>query len=219
MCPFPARSSDQQGFTLIEMLVAVSLLALLGLASALALNSALRSQTIMGTKQDALEQLQRSQRLLSRDLEQLLLRPSRDMSGNVLALELIALPQADDSNDGLILQFFKSGRRVLNPTSANSRLEHVRYRIEAGQLLRETTPLLDPSGSTPWHSAALLEGLTQLQLRFFYRQQWLSQWPPLNLAEGAGSGLLPAAIEIRWQTEQYAEVTQLVLIPGGTDAP
>lgn len=207
------QSKNQRGFTLIEMLVAVSLLALLGLASALALDSALRSQRIMGAKQDALQQLQRSQRLLSRDLEQLLLRPSRDMTGNPLALELIARPQADDSHDGLILQFFKSGRRLLSPTAAHSRLEQVRYRIDSGQLLRDTTPLLDPSGSSPWHSGLLLEGLTQLQLRFFYRQQWHSQWPPLNLA--TTSGALPAAIELRWQTEQYADVTQLVLIPGG----
>ena len=75
------RQDRQRGFTLIEMLVAVGLLSLLGLASALALNSALRSQSIIGAKQDALEQLQRTQRLLSRDLEQLLLRPSRDSFG------------------------------------------------------------------------------------------------------------------------------------------
>lgn len=206
-------ATGQRGFTLIEMLVAVSLLALLGLASALALNSAVRSQSIIGARQDALEQLQRSQRLLSRDLEQLVLRPSRDLLGNELSLELIALPQPDDSNNGLILQFFKTGRRLLHQTSASSRLEQVRYRVEGQQLIRETTPLLDPSGSTPWHAGVLAEEISQLQLRFFHQQQWHSQWPPLSAT--AASGLLPAAIEIQWQTPRFATVTQLILLPGG----
>ncbi|MEH6822969.1 MAG: type II secretion system minor pseudopilin GspJ [Motiliproteus sp.] len=208
----------QRGFTLIEMLVAVSLLALLGLASALALNSALRSQTIIGVKQDALEQLQRTQRLLSRDLQQLLLRPSRDVSGNPLDIDLIAYPQPDTSNNGLILQFFKTGRRLLNQASPSSRLEQVRYRVEDEQLLRETTTLLDPSGSIPWHSGVLLTDISEIDLRFFHRQQWHSQWPPLNQTIGAAATTrqLPAAIEIRWQTPNFVDVSQLILIPGGS---
>ncbi|MFT6913739.1 MAG: general secretion pathway protein J [Motiliproteus sp.] len=207
------RPTRQRGFTLIEMLVAVSLLALLGLASALALNSALRSQTIIGAQQDALEQLQRSQRLLSRDLEQLVLRPSRDLLGTDLSLELIAFAQPDTSNNGLILQFFKTGHRILRQTAASSGLEQVRYRIEDQQLIRETTTLLDPFGSTPWRSGVLSKDVSQIRLRFFHLQKWYTQWPPLNVKEA--NGLIPAAIEIQWQTPRFDRVTQLILIPGG----
>ena len=207
------RQDRQQGFTLIEMLVAVGLLSLLGLASALALNSALRSQSIIGAKQDALEQLQRTQRLLSRDLEQLLLRPSRDSFGNPLDLELIA-QQPEASDNGLLLQFFKTGRRLLKQSSPSSRLEQVRYRVEEQQLIRETTSVLDPAGSTPWHAGVLMDQVTQIQLRFFHQQQWHQQWPPL--AATAGTGLLPAAIEIQWQTARFSDLSQLILIPGGS---
>ncbi|MFT5719913.1 MAG: general secretion pathway protein J [Motiliproteus sp.] len=210
-------STRQRGFTLIEMLVAVSLLALLGLASALALNSALRSQTIIGGQQDALEQLQRSQRFISRDLEQLVLRPGRDLLGNDLSVELIAFAQPDTSNNGLILQFFKTGHRILRHTATSSRLEQVRYRIEDLQLIRETTSLLDPFGSTPWRSGVLAENVSQMRLRFFHQQQWHNQWPPLNQANApiTSRDLIPAAIEIQWQTPRFATVTQLILLPGG----
>lgn len=208
----------QQGFTLIEMLVAVGLLSLLGVASALALDSALRSQAIMTTKQQALEQLQRTQRLLSRDLEQLLLRQGRDPVGDPLTPALIAYPQADPNQNGLLLQFFKTGRRLLNQTTPSSRLEQVRYRIEEQQLWRDTTPMLDPSGSTPWRSTPLLEAITALELRFYHRDQWHSQWPPLNQTRNAAVTVpqLPVAIEIRMQTQNYAEFRQLILIPGGS---
>ncbi|MEH6470372.1 MAG: type II secretion system minor pseudopilin GspJ [Halopseudomonas sp.] len=211
------RSPSQQGFTLIEMLVAVGLLSLLGIASALALNSALRSQTIIGDKQTSLEHLQRSQRLLSRDIEQLVLRQGRDLYGDPLAPALIANNEANASEEGLLLQFFKTGRRMLNRSAIGSTLEQVRYRVEDDQLLRETSSVLDPSVTTPWHSSAILSDITELRLRFFHGNQWHSQWPPLSTAGAAptaGASPMPKAIEIQLQTLKFTDVTQLILIPG-----
>ncbi len=208
--------SQQVGFTLIEALIALALLALLGLASALALSSAMRAQETLDSHQQALDRLQRSQLLLRRDLEQTLARQGRDSLGNPVSNAFIAYPQADSSHQGLLLQLVKSGRRMLGRSTGSTRLEQVRYRLEEGQLLRQTTPLLDPSVDTAWHSTVLLDNLTELRLRFFHGDSWHDQWPPLGLTPSEGSTFittLPAAIEVKLETERYQPIRQLILLP------
>ena len=102
-------SREQTGFTLIEALIALALLALLGLASALALSSAMRAQTVLETHQQRLERLQRSQLLLRRDLEQTVVRQGRDTLGQPLNSAFIANQQADSSQP---LQPLRAGRFV-----------------------------------------------------------------------------------------------------------
>lgn len=200
------------GFTLLEMLVAMALLALLGLAAALTLNSGLRSQQVMGESIESLQRLQLTQQLLRRDLEQLVVRQGRNERGDVRTQVLVA-PAGGDSQ-GLLLDFYKTGRRILSRSSPGSGLERVRYRLRDGQLIRESSPLIDTPVGTKWHSATLLEAVADVDLRFFYNHTWVDQWPPLHGAAGQGSAaMLPQALELTIETDRYGAVAQIVLLP------
>ncbi|MFB8830790.1 type II secretion system minor pseudopilin GspJ [Azotobacter sp. CWF10] len=200
------------GFTLLEMLVAMALLALLGLAAALTLNSGLRSQQVMGESIESLQRLQLTQQLLRRDLEQLVVRQGRNERGDVRTQVLVA-PAGGDSQ-GLLLDFYKTGRRILSRSSPGSGLERVRYRLRDGRLIRESSPLIDTPVGTKWHSATLLEAVADVDLRFFYNHTWVDQWPPLHGAAGQGSAaMLPQALELTIETDRYGAVAQIVLLP------
>jgi general secretion pathway protein J len=202
---------QQQGFTLLEVLVAVALLAMLGLAAALTLNSGLRSKQVLSESIGTLQRLQLAQQLIQRDLEQIVLRRGRGEQGDYRDQIL----RADDrGDDGLLLDFYKTGRRMLQSNTPGSDLEHVRYRLQGGRLTRDSTPLIDSPAGTPWHSATLLDELAGVELRFFYNQDWIDQWPPIRAASGQGSSSrLPDAVEMTLITDRYAAVTQILLLP------
>jgi len=203
------------GFTLLEVMVAMALLAMLGLAAALALNSGMRSQRVVSDSIDALQRLQLTQQLMRRDLEQIVVRRGRGEQGDFRAQVLEAHAGAGDDPQGVILDFYKTGRRILSRQSPGAILEHVRYRFRDGRLMRESSPLLDTPVGTRWHSVTLMEALAGVEVRFFHNGHWVDQWPPVRTtAVGETLMELPAALELSLETERYGPVAQVVLLPG-----
>ena len=201
----------QQGFTLLELLVSVGLLALLGLASALALNSGIRSEELISRRLDVLEQLQTAQQLIRRDLEQAVARYGRDSLGDSRLQVFTANAQADSGDNGMLLTFYKGGRRLLGRQFEGSGLERVQYRLEDRQLIREISPVLDPTKSTPVRSRVLLEEVDEIAINFYVQGLWQSRWPvpnqnpPLNF---------PQALQVQITLQPYGEISQNILLPG-----
>ncbi|MFD1692124.1 type II secretion system protein GspJ [Azotobacter chroococcum] len=102
---------------------------------------------------------------------------------------------ADGDPQGVLLDFYKTGRRILSRSSPGSSLERVRYRLRDGRLIRESSPLIDTPVGTQWHSATLLEAVEGIDLRFFHNRTWSDQWPPVRDAAGQAS---PAMLPKRW---------------------
>ena len=202
----------QRGFTLLEAMVAVSLLAMLGLAAALTLNSSVRSEQIVGGSIDQLQRLQRAQQWLRRDLEQIVARQGRTEQGDPRTEMLIAGASSASDEDGVVLDFYKSGRRILTTRPPSSHLERVRYRLDAGRLLRDSSPYLEAPAGDRWHSALLMDGVIAVRLGFFYDQQWSDQWPPLQSTGAAASAGLPRALQLILETERYGAVAQILLL-------
>ncbi|GAB3375877.1 type II secretion system protein GspJ [Azotobacter armeniacus] len=202
------------GFTLLEVLVAMALLALLGLAAALTLNSGIRSQQVVSESIESLQRLQLTQQLMRRDLEQIAVRGGRNEQGDFRNQVLVAHVNAGKDPEGVILDFYKTGRRILSRRSPGASIERVRYRLRDGRLIRESSPLIDTPAGTKWHSAILMEALADFDVRFFYNRNWIDQWPPLRGSAGqVSSAMLPQALELIIKTDRYGPVAQIVLLP------
>ena len=199
----------QRGFTLLEVLVAVALLALLGLAAALTLGSSVRSEQIVGASVERLQRLQRAQQWLRRDLEQLVPRLGRSEQGDPRAQYL----QTGGDDDNMLLDFYKSGRRILPGAAPASHLERVRYRLDSGRLIRDSSPRLEAPDGERWRHAELLDQVSGVELRFYYQQQWRDQWPPLQTGAAGGAPELPQALQLILDTERYGPVPQTILLP------
>ncbi|NVK44510.1 MAG: type II secretion system minor pseudopilin GspJ [Oceanospirillaceae bacterium] len=199
----------ENGFTLLELLVAVALLAVLGLAAALTLNSGLRSQKVVGDALSSLQRLQLAQQLIQRDLEQVVDRRGRGERGDHRGQALMT------GDNEILLDFYRTGRRLLPGQAPGSNLEHVRYRFRDGQLIRDSVALIDTPTGTPWHSVVLLENLGAVQLRFFHGGDWLDRWPPIRVARGA-TPRLPMALSFGLIDRRHGEVRQILLLPGNS---
>ena len=203
---------NQRGFTLLEVIVAMAIFSLLGLATYQMLDRVLRSDQRIGLHEQQLRQLQRAMSVLERDLVQARRHPLADDPSQSQAL--ISQP------DGIRL--VRGGWR--NPLEyLRSNLLQVSHRWEGGSWVRDTLslsqPLAAPGAAQPppapiSQNQQLLAGVELTRLRFIdARGQAHEHWPA-----GTESLSLPAALEIELDAPGYPQVRRLILLPGGLDA-
>lgn len=161
------------GFTLLEMLAAIAILALLGLSARQLL------QTVMDTSEASLTRLQRLQAVdyamvvLEQDFRQLVDRGQRQ-DGRMTEQALFTGEGWLDSDDQGIA-FVRANWRNPGQRLPRSGLQRVAYRLRQGQLERRHDLMLDaPENSEPVNRL-LLDGVSGLQFRFFYRGRWQDQ--------------------------------------------
>lgn len=75
-------STKQQGFTLLEVMIAISITALIGISSTNLLSNIIESKKITDIRSEQLTTLQRFNQFVSRDVEQIINRGIRDQYGD-----------------------------------------------------------------------------------------------------------------------------------------
>ena len=194
-----------RGFTLLEMLVAVAIFAILAVVAHSGLNTVLLTQARVEESARALTELQQAYRWLQRDLEQVIARPVRDQLGGEL------LPLQAGSRVGVMLELTRGGWR--NPAGQDrSTLMRVAYRLDGDTLIRHQWLVLDRAQDSEPLDRELLAGVEALELRWLDASgDWQPQWPPPNAQDSPG---LPRAAEINLRLADRGELRWLFLLPG-----
>ena len=197
-----------RGFTLLELLVAVALFAVVSALTYSGLMSVLQARAQTAQSAARLTAVQQAVSFLVRDLRQVADRPIRDEYGDVRP-PLFAAPQHDPT-----LELTRGGWS--NPTGVpRSALQRVAYRVEDDHLERVSWNVLDRAPGTTPYRARVLDGVLGLRLRFLDQQrQWLESWPALA-ADGTAVAGLPLAVEVTLELDDWDEVTRLVRLAEG----
>ncbi len=171
----------QQGFTLLEMLMALTIFALLMMMMTQISRTVLFSQGRINSKSQDMAQIQLGLTLIERDLSQALVRTAIDTSKPNLA----DFRPGNKSPATLVLV----RRNSINPGAilARSSLERVMYRLNDGELQRVSTTDVDTHFAKA-HVTTILKGVSEFRLRYWHQGKWQNGW-------FAGS-VLPAAIEV-----------------------
>lgn len=201
-----AEEGQEGGFTLVEVLVALLIFAILASAGVALLSFSVRAQAATGAKLDDLAALNRTLSILSADLAQASARETRDEAGTpVPAFIGEASGEAQP-----MLRLVRGGWTNLD-RQPRPGVQKVAYRLDGGVLQRLAWPQLD--GAAPLPPGPLLDRVRAVRLRYRFRGAWSDRW------DGGGGVALPQALELRVQRTSGAEYRQLFLVGSGYAPP
>lgn len=201
--PFVSRS-PAGGFTLIEVMVALLVMASLSLGAYQVLQGVMRNDEVMRDRSERLATLQRVFNVMERDFSQMAERSTRDNGETSTAL--ITTGQFQLQSDDWAVAFVRNG--WLNPSGMlpRSQLQRVAYRLRNNTLERLSYNYLDPSVGSEPTVTPLLEKVSAFRLRFYNSGQWVSSWtrPPV----------LPKGIEVQLSLDDYGDIRRVFVIAG-----
>ena len=205
-----ASAGYAQGFSLLELLVALAVFAALAAAAYGGLAQIARTRGALAEQQDRFAAVVRAVSTFERDLRQAVSRPVR---GNGRGDEVPALIGATDRIELTRLGF-------ANPRAEpRSNLERVVYAVDARRFLRGRYAVLDRAPDSAPSTTALCDNVEALRVRYLGGDGvWRDAWPPAEVPGGAPAGTqpaeaLPRAVEFRLDFADVGEVRRLVELP------
>ena len=186
------------GFTLVEVLIALAVFALIGGAGALVLSQAVDSRFAVKTASDRIAEIQRARALMRADIGQAVGRRTRTPTGRPLPRPMVAGQAPGEP----LLVLTRAGWS--NPgEEARPSLQRVEYRLVEDRLERRASRYLD--GARPGPPQVLFRGVRQARATFVRDG---SEAPAYIVSPDRP---LPDAVKISLTLDGYGPVDQLFL--------
>ena len=203
MSPHPdLRRSAQRGFTLVELLVALFIFALLAAAGVSILAFSVRAQSAASERLDEIAALGRVGAIISADMAQATPRSTRNREGDLLP----AFDGEAARNGEAFLSFVRAGWTNAEGAPRAS-LQRVEYRFVDGRLERVPFAMLD--GAEPITRSVLIDNVERISVRYRLDVEWMDDWQPTR------PDALPRAMELVVRRRGGAEYRQLFLVGTG----
>lgn len=197
-------------FTLLELLVAMAIFAVLGALAIGGLNAVTKQEALASGHLQRLHDVQRAVRIISSDFAQLNPRRVRDALGSCEAALLAPCDvehPACLSHDGWTNPFARFPRGTL---------QRSQYRLEDDQLFRRYWRIMDRTLLNEPREELLLDGVEHFELHFMPlltrgNDPWVSQWPPVDDSRGScQTDELPRAVLVRLRLSDWGDIERLV---------
>jgi len=207
---------EQRGFTLIEVLIAVAITAVVAALALGALTASMSATERVDEQAGRIQEIERAWRMISRDMHYVMPRTVRDSFGETE-------PVMWGGRGSDVVLALTRGSWLHRGEQPRSEQQRVQYRLLDGVLWRETFPVLDRAGSTEPIRLELLSGVEQMNVRFLTpgipllgsrldSDRWPDQWA-INRFNNPEVTQLPAAVELRLELRDWGELRKLYALP------
>lgn len=204
-----ARHPGSHGFTLLELLVAIAIFAIMGSLAMSGYVELQRQSEYAEQRLERVREVQRAMQTLGQDLAQIEPRPIREPLGEAL----LPAVQATDGAE-YRLQFTRAGWSNTGGLERPT-LQRVGYRLDQDGLWRDHWSVLDRTLSVEPVRTRLLGGVRSVRIRFLTPQRaWVEQWPVNQGLPGVDDRQRPAAVEVIIDMEDWGEIRRLIEVAG-----
>jgi general secretion pathway protein J len=202
----------QRGFTLIEIMIAVLISAILAVMAFEAMQQALNNRVHVREAGQRVRAVQNAMRTFVQDFSQLTPRPVREPLGGEFQPAVLARTTVATE-----VSLTRGG--WMNPAGlSRSTLQRVRYVLREGKLYREYWMVLDASLEPQPQSKELLAGVKSFRVRFMNDgRTWQDSWPPPSLSNPPEEQWMrwrPIAVEVTLELDDWGKLTRLIEVPG-----
>lgn len=198
-----------RGFTLIEILVATVILAVMGVMSYRSVSEARIAVEHASGHMDRLREVQRAMTLLAGDFRALAPRPVREPIGDGYRAALLRDPNAVS-----LVELSRAGWPNGAATPRGT-VQRVAYRLEEHTLIREHWNVTDPTLANAPVQRRLLDQVERIEIRYMNAgREWVTQWPPLGSPGSSGFRSRPLAVEVIIVLADYGELRRLIEVAG-----
>ena len=196
--------NNSSGMTLLELLIALAVFALLSIMAYGGLRSVLTADQATSQQADDLTRLQQALGIINRDLLQLVNRPVRDSFGD--------LQPALDGRQEQRLELTRAGWS--NPAQrVRSTLQRVAYRQDGDELIHEFWSVLDRAQDSEPYQTTLIDGVQRFEYRFLdATREWSSEWPIQDEQDPdqTETPSLPVAVEVILEHEKWGRLNRVI---------
>lgn len=210
-----------QGFTLVEVLIALSITAFVSMVAYSGIATTLNGVESLRDNAGRTYDVNRAWMIISRDIDQFVARPVRDEFGTIEP----AFTGGEQSR--FLLSFTRTGWH--NPNRyPRSHMQRVNYRIEDEALWRDTYVVLDRASNSEPRSVMLLDDVETMDLAFLGSLEQLlaslkdeegietDDWPQdwaVPVGQPGDSLDPPVAVEITLYLGDWGEMRRLYALP------
>lgn len=193
-----------KGFTLLEVIIAVAIFAVLSLASFNIFNMVLKSDDFSQEKSSRINELQKAFLIIERDITQITQRGMRK-EGEVAGEAFLHTEESNLISEEQALSFVRNG--WVNPgyLIPRSDVQAVAYQLKEGVLERLHFNFVDAVVGQEPKVRALLTGVIELNFEYFDGKKWQETFSPKNL---------PLAIAMEVELEDYGLIRRQFLVAG-----
>jgi len=206
-------NSSTLGFTLLELVIAMAIFAIMSTIAYSGLNNVLTAKARTDEQAQQLVRLQLAFTHMGRDISQAVNRGIRDEYGEVQA------PLIGRDLDGFLIELTRSGWRNPIPQEQRPRssLQRIAYKIEDEKLIRATWPMLDRDQDGLIIENEMLDHVTKLEFNFLDKtnnDKWHTSWPQLEPGNQDPDVSPPRAVKVIMETKYFGKLERVFAIPG-----
>jgi general secretion pathway protein J len=199
-----------RGFTLLELLVAIAIFAILGTLALSGYTELQRQSEYAEQRLARVREVQRAVQLIVQDLSQIEPRPVREGLGEV-RIPAVAAGTSVDYPMQFTRAGWSNGAGLPRPT-----LQRVAYRVDGDGLWRDHWVTLDRTMTVEPVRFRLLADVRSVRFRFMTAERsWVERWPANEGAANVDAERQrPAAVEVIIELDDWGEIRRLVELGG-----